>query len=288
MIYRDRSSIPIPHSCNGQGSESDLESQEAANFYRNYQAGDKSFNFKVYKNNDIKQSLEGLFKGKCAYCETFYLHIHPTDIEHYRPKGRIKKEEIKGYISPGYWWLAADWNNLLPSCIDCNRRRKYQTQSGEVLLGKADHFPINPNSNNVRLKDSEDNETPLLINPCTEEPLEHLTFVAVYEKPIVIPLNVSGISKLKANASIKYYGLNRPKLIEERAKRYKELSRCFIRIEKYLKRQEELNIDFTEEIEGELKIINDDYLDDSNSYSISCKKMFNLWVNTLNSNVKDL
>jgi uncharacterized protein (TIGR02646 family) len=284
MIHRDRYSIAIPDSCNGQGSESEIELQEATDFYSSYQAEDKSFNFKVYKNDDIKNALEGLFKKKCAYCESYYLHIHPTDLEHYRPKGRVKKENNKGFISPGYWWLAADWNNLLPSCIDCNRKRTHKMKYRQVLLGKADHFPIHPDSNNLRLPGSEASETPLLINPCTEDPLDHLTFFPVSEKPIAIPLNASGISKLKANASIKYYGLNRPKLIEERANRYKELGRCFMRIEKFLKRQKEQKIDFTQEINDELEVINEDYLDDSKPYTISCRKMFNLWIRTLESN----
>lgn len=298
MIYRDRTSITIPDSCNGQGSDAEIELQDAANYYQNYKAGDKSYDFSVYKNDDIKYALQGLFKEKCAYCESYYLHIHPTDIEHFRPKGRIKKESEKGYISPGYWWLAADWNNLLPSCIDCNRKRKHETENDQVSLGKADHFPIHPNSNNARSQGSEANETPLLINPCEEDPLTHLSFVSVNDKPIAISANNSEISKLKANASIKHYGLNRPKLIEERANKYRDLQQCFIDIEESLKLKEVVKAQnlardvsisiitpIDSSIEKKLNYINDNFLHDSKQYSISCNKMFNSWVKTLQSNV---
>lgn len=64
------------------------------------------------------------------------------DVEHYRPKG--------GYLDPdgtlcqpGYYWLAADWNNLFPSCIDCNREREQIMVKGQAKkLGKANKFPL--------------------------------------------------------------------------------------------------------------------------------------------------
>lgn len=285
MIYRDRTSIAIPGSCNGQGSGADIELQNATTFYNNYNKGDKAYDFKVYKSNDIRIALHDLFKKKCAYCESLYLNVHPTDIEHFRPKARVKKEGEKGSISPGYWWLAADWNNLLPSCIDCNRKRSHLIGRNEVSLGKSDHFPIYPISNQVRVQGSERNETPLLINPCEENPLDHLTFFPVCERPIAKPVNQSGVSRLKAKASIKYFGLNRPELVESRANIYKLLQRCFIRIERYMKRQEAEKIDLSEEIDFEFKTINDDFLDDSKPYSVACKEMFKLWLNTVQARV---
>lgn len=280
MIYRDRTSIAVPNSCDGQGSEADEELKKATAFYNNYVAGDKAYNFKVYKNTDISSALHSLFKKKCAYCESYYLDVHPTDIEHFRPKARIQKEGEEGSISPGYWWLAADWNNLLPSCIDCNRKRGHLIDNKQVKLGKSDHFPIHPKSNSVRVQGSEISETPLLINPCEENPSDHLTFYPVCDRPIAKPVNQIGVSRLKAKASIKYFGLNRPELVESRARTYKGLQRSFLRIERYYKRQDEEKINFTEEIEEELLIIKEDYLDDSKPYSVACNEMFKLWLHT--------
>ncbi|ATD03648.1 hypothetical protein PTE01_24900 [Pseudoalteromonas tetraodonis GFC] len=280
MIYRDRTSIAVPGSCDGQNSAASEELQKATAFYNNYVPGEKAYSFKVYKNADISRALHSLFKKKCAYCESYYLDVHPTDIEHFRPKARIQKEGEQGTISPGYWWLAADWSNLLPSCIDCNRKRGHLIRNNQINLGKSDHFPIYPTSNTLRVQGSEVNEIPLLINPCEENPSDYLTFYPVCERPIAKPVNQSGVSRLKAKASIKYFGLNRPELVESRAKTYKGLQRCFFRIERYFKRQEEEGIDFTNEIEEELLIIKEDYLDDSQPYSVACKEMFKLWLHT--------
>jgi uncharacterized protein (TIGR02646 family) len=285
MIYRDRTSINIPASCDGQGSKADIELQKATDFYNNYNEGAKAYDFKVYKNKDISEALHSLFKKKCAYCESFYLGVHPTDIEHFRPKARIQKEGEKGAISPGYWWLAADWNNLLPSCIDCNRKRGHALGGNLVNLGKSDHFPIYPTSNGARTKGSEIHEIPLLINPCEENPLDHLTFIPVGERPIAKPVSQAGVSRLKAKASIKYFGLNRPELVESRAKIYKLLQRCFIRIERCKKREENENIDLTHEIDFEFVTINEDFLDDSQPYSVACKEMFKLWLDNVQAKV---
>ena len=82
-----------------------------------------AFEFHAYKADEVKRRLEDLFHGKCAYCESFYAAQAPVDIEHYRPKGAVEDDPDH----PGYWWLAMAWENLLPSCIDCNRRRRQKT-----------------------------------------------------------------------------------------------------------------------------------------------------------------
>src|SRR5262245_40081226 len=83
------------------------------------------------------QFLLKLFNGKCAYCETDIESNQPGDVEHFRPKGRVVDEEFEpirinhpkwGEMDhPGYFWLAYEWDNLFPSCIDCNRYRKHGT-----------------------------------------------------------------------------------------------------------------------------------------------------------------
>ena len=34
----------------------------------------------------------------------------------------------------GYWWLAAAWKNLLPSCPPCNQRRRQVEFAAEMTL----------------------------------------------------------------------------------------------------------------------------------------------------------
>ena len=145
--------------------------------------------FKAYKLASVKVALERLFGGKCAYCESVYDSTAPVDIEHYRPKGRVQEAPDHD----GYWWLAADWDNLLPSCIDCNRRRRQPTPRSGVDLaemqsnprstatvtstGKKDAFPLADERTRARgERDDIAQERPLLLNPCVDRPEEVLDF----------------------------------------------------------------------------------------------------------------
>lgn len=83
--------------------------------------------------------LLNVFNKKCAYCET-PVSRSVFHAEHYRPKGRVTANGKKVKIQddqgndidhPGYFWLAFDWRNLLPSCALCN-----------TVNGKKNQFPI--------------------------------------------------------------------------------------------------------------------------------------------------
>lgn len=125
-----------------------------------------------------------IFHGKCAYCEITLTNNQPGDVEHYRPKGRVVGDDLKpvkvryddlGEMEhPGYFWRAYDWDNLLPSCIDCNRRRNHLTVDGRVAAGKADRFPVK--GPRARWAEEEAQEEPLLVNPSREDPAEHFVF----------------------------------------------------------------------------------------------------------------
>src|SRR4051812_36358022 len=90
---------------------------ERAQAYLQQHGTIKGFEFAAYKNPAVVKALEAAFLGKCAYCEHRYDAGAPCDVEHYRPKGGV---EIDGDLTePFYYWLAAEWTNLLPSCADC-------------------------------------------------------------------------------------------------------------------------------------------------------------------------
>src|SRR5262249_14198650 len=78
---------------------------------------------------ELKFHLCELFHGKCAYCESRVRASYGGDVEHYRPKGKVDEDNSH----PGYYWLAYNPSNLLPSCALCNQAR-----------GKMTHFPIAP------------------------------------------------------------------------------------------------------------------------------------------------
>lgn len=161
-----------------------------------------------------------LFNDKCAYCESVISNTQPGDVEHYRPKGRLR--DLDGKIvriildgnecdHPGYWWLCYEWMNLLPSCIDCNRRRRHGDEAQPA--GKADLFPI-AGKRAGRPTDPLDDEQPLLLNPTDPsfDPTEHFDFT---EDGKIAPKTST------AKMTCELLGLNlREKLVEQRADAY--------------------------------------------------------------------
>ncbi len=113
-----------------------------------------SFPFKAYRHQSLKDALEELFGKKCAYCESLYEIAGYLEVEHYRPKKL-------------YYWLAADWSNLLPACKRCNN-------------GKLAKFPLQDPKKQAQLKGRERLESPLLLNPSdprrSRRPENHVTF----------------------------------------------------------------------------------------------------------------
>ncbi len=179
------------------------------------------FPFERYSDREVIEALRNLFKGKCAYCESRYVGTQPMDVEHWRPKGEIKDRDAAS-IKPGYYWLAAEWSNLLPSCIDCNRgRRQFDMLDGiNIVLGKKNQFPLlDPAMRVTRHEDDPNNtgggEVSLLINPCEEDPEELLKYD---EDGLILPKSTEpgSTDHQRAMASIRVYALNRADLVAER------------------------------------------------------------------------
>lgn len=138
--------------------------------------------FSAYKAQAVKDALGALFGTRCGYCESNYAHVGPMEVEHYRPKGGYL-DELGVLKKPGYYWLAASWSNLLPSCIDCNRERKqhHRFKDGKLVKsksGKANRFPMLPGTSNATTPAAISLERPLLLNPCEDQPHQHLQFFA--------------------------------------------------------------------------------------------------------------
>jgi len=169
------------------------------------------FAFERYQEEDVKKALRQLFGGKCAYCESNYAGTQPMDVEHWRPKNEVHDN---GSVLPGYYWLASEWPNLFPSCIDCNRARTQfdVVAQREVNLGKANQFPVA----GTRLTCPADDpmgEKPLLLEPCENDPEAFLKYT---EDGVVLPRNDDGEEYERALASIRVYALNRSDLVSER------------------------------------------------------------------------
>ena len=226
MRYVDRKSIVPPPSLTAAGGAGKTELANATAHYATPGAG--TYEFTAYKNEDVLQALRDLFKKKCAYCESNFEAVSPADIEHYRPKGGVKDDKRHG----GYWWLAGSWDNLLPSCIECNRER-YQHVASEgmtqrdldaikrILSGKKNAFPI-AGTRARRPGDDHDAEDPLLIDPTRRDPDRHLSWEELNYSghasalSVVSPKRDDGKPDQYGDESIAIYGLNRRGLVERR------------------------------------------------------------------------
>jgi hypothetical protein len=98
-------------------------------------------NAALYK-GAFREALLREFNGKCAYCDRELSAQLKGDVEHLRPKGRVK--DLNGnYVMrksnpkvrhPGYWWLAYEWSNLVVVCKECNTRYK-----GDKFIVEGDY-----------------------------------------------------------------------------------------------------------------------------------------------------
>lgn len=195
------------------------------------------FSFSAYSDASVKDALSKLFGGFCAYCESYYDATQTQDVEHYRPKGRIDNGDKK--IKPGYWWLAAHWENLVPSCILCNRETIQILYDGSILkTGKGDRFPLLVEADRATAEGAERNETPLLIDPCRDDPDEYLTYADKEGKCIVVPkiADENDLRHQRARVSIEVYGLNRTALVVHRTRYMKTILYALSRLEQDVRR----------------------------------------------------
>ena len=123
----------------------------------------------LYSSDTVRAALEELTHHKCAYCES-PLAQTVWDVEHYRPKGRIRESTSH----PGYYWLAYSWENLFPSCAYSNQNKREKPLFGGAKTsgtgGKWDQFPLLEEKHRWFDPKTRNNEEPLLIDPSREDP----------------------------------------------------------------------------------------------------------------------
>lgn len=220
MIFVDREKISEPVILSDPKGRGFKETNRAIKHY-NGANSNKTFNFTVYRAPEVKEALITLFEGKCAYCESKFLHVYSGDVEHFRPKGEIT--EANPPKKPGYYWLAAEWDNLLLSCRNCNQKLKHQIhgRTGKKTMGKMNQFPLSDESKRVRSHNSPNgisDEEPhrLLLNPCIDNPEDHLEYDDQYA--VIRPKKSGGVPSEKGAKSIEVYVLQRVPLVIAREK----------------------------------------------------------------------
>ena len=201
---------PCPSVLDPDGSPGYEERQRAiAHFGAGLPA--KDFSFSAYSHDEVRLALLKGFDWVCAYCER---QTGTIDVEHFRPKGAVQTEEGR---KPGYYWLAATWENLLPSCPECNTQRRNWTPDGEERKsGKGNWFPLADESARATAVGEEAKEEPLLLHPYVDDPSEHLEFV---EDGFVRPRKIDGVPSRRGEVTKDLLGLNRHGLPEARRAR---------------------------------------------------------------------
>lgn len=220
MKYIDRSCVAIPAVLADTNSKAATERLKVKAHYANPTC--TTYDFDAYRDREVLAALNTLFNSKCAYCEGYYRATSPTDIEHFRPKGRVSNEARH----KGYWWLASTWNNLLASCILCNREQHNELfnfitadwHHAPIKSGKVDHFPLSGPYRAFTETDDLTQEDPLLIDPTERDPAEYISWKKMEGLKVVVPLHEADTTTRYAQTSIQVYGLNRRPLVEDRTR----------------------------------------------------------------------
>ena len=222
--------------------QTESELMLARRYYAAVPPPTKTYAFEMYREPEVCRWLDRLFHEKCAYCESQYQASKCRNVEHYRPKGGVSGTKPR---HKGYWWLANDWRNLVPSCIACNQRRRHAfyrdgmtmdelrdaelQPKGELAKGgKGNIFPMRSPTTWVRSEGALlSDEDPLLIDPMERDPVSHLEWVFDWDRTrfiwhanpllvVVRPLRSSGVDDPYGRASIDTYSLNRGGLFRTR------------------------------------------------------------------------
>lgn len=211
MIHIERPSPPPIF----QSAEWQREQKRVHDFYgvEPHARRQSHFDFKLFKKPEIRQILEGLFHGKCAFCEMNYSAVSAMDIENFRPKagavgmdGKLSRDH--------YWWLAYEWFNLYPACPQCNRSK------GSRFPVEGERAPILATEPELR------KERALLLDPCFDYPECELIF---NEEGVIASDSARG------RKTIDTFNLNRPPLVGMRKKHGIELRQQWDRVSGLMK-----------------------------------------------------
>jgi uncharacterized protein (TIGR02646 family) len=195
VIRVERSWEPAPHVL--EGKDADAAQASAAKYFEADVAATRQQLFKfvpLYRDEEAKSALRRLFSGKCAFCESLVDTSASPIAHHFRPKQEAVDAD-GGVSRPHYWWLAYDWENLYLSCQRC------ATAAGA-------QFPVEGKRASVGSRGSKlCDETALLLDPCRDNPDEHLAFQD--------DGSVAGLTS-QGRHTIAVYALNRMPLVEAR------------------------------------------------------------------------
>ena len=118
----------------------------------------------------------------CAYCES----LTPTRlVDHFRPTEEAASLDGKTVARDHYWWLAYEWENLLPTCPTC-------------MSHKGKRFPIKgPRATPAPGRGLPTAEHALFLDPCRDQPEQSLAYE---QDGRVVPLDERGATTIAGSA----------------------------------------------------------------------------------------
>lgn len=166
-----------------------------------YKSGELAFEFAAdYRLPEVQGTLRERQHDKCCFSEAKFVGDY-AHVEHFRPKGRVDIVETKERLYPGYYWLAYSWANLFlcKQMINVSYKKNYFPLVNELNRNKSHH--------------DANSEAPLLIDPSSDEPRNHIQF------HLDEPMHVSERGK----ATIELLGLRHPQFMSARKKLFRKL-----------------------------------------------------------------
>lgn len=298
MILRSRGLVGCPAVLADVGSLAAAERLRANTHYTKVPAPTENMKFTVYAHDEVKEKLNFLFGYKCAYCEGDFGALMPMDVEHFRPKGGVI-EPTGALRFPGYWWRASMWENLLPSCIDCNRSRWQNVGGRKFKRGKENLFPLLGGIPSAVDEAGVAGEHPLLINPAEDQPDDYLRHVymtlpdgrrASIVQPVV---DAAGAEDPKGRASIDTFGLNRDRLAISRRKMIERMIAAIDDVETFFQwadAEADLAKADVMRVKGRLAIkqLAKNYLHWKNPYSAACRTYYRKWLEGFRGRVRHI
>ncbi|MCP1478641.1 putative ATP-binding protein involved in virulence/5-methylcytosine-specific restriction endonuclease McrA [Pseudomonas chlororaphis] len=133
--------------------------------------------------------------NKCVYCEQLSSNLV---VDHFRPKLAYLEPDETNEDAP-YWWLAFQWRNFLPACVECNNL-------------KGQKFPVY--GRRLQFNGPEVEEDAQLLNPAEDDLTDRFVFLE--------DGRIAGLDG-KARITIDVIGLNRPSLVSLRKDEWSKL-----------------------------------------------------------------
>jgi uncharacterized protein (TIGR02646 family) len=204
MIHVERSRVELDEELE---SFFENEKKRAKAFFNRKTRTQERFKFNPNVWKDARAKLNELFDNTCAYCESPLIGSNAGNVEQFRP--RIEACDLNNQAdSDWYWWLAYEWENLYLVCKKCcqNKKNYFPVVGTRAKIGAK--------GKSLRL------EKNLLLDPCVDEPANHLHFLEDGTVESVSSINSAALENFAGNdrgaVTIKVLALNRTDLVESR------------------------------------------------------------------------